>query len=141
MSGYAHDFDELEVYQLSMGLACWIYELTAKLPESERYNLVSQLRRAATSVSANIAEGFGRYHYKENMQYCRMARGSLSETKSHMMLCVRLKFIEQSAYNEFITKYRNLSVKLNNYIKAIGTHVKKQGMTIGNHRLTIASQS
>lgn len=126
MSGYARDFDDLEVYQLSMDLACWIYELTARLPESERYNLVSQLRRAATSVSANIAEGFGRYHYKENMQFCRMARGSLSETKSHLMLCVRLKLIDQPAYDEFTVRYRNLSVKLNNYIKAIGTHAKNK---------------
>ncbi len=123
VGGYARDFDELEVYQLSMDLACWIYEVTATLPESERYNLVSQLRRAATSVSSNIAEGFGRYHYRENMQYCRMARGSLSETKSHLMLCMRLKFVDQTVYDEFIAKYRNLSVKLNNYIKAIGSHI------------------
>jgi four helix bundle protein len=126
MSGYAHDFDELEVYRLATDLACWIYELTAKLPESERYNLISQLRRAATSVSANIAEGFGRYHYKENIQYCRMARGSLSETKSHLILCLRLGFVDKPKYDEFLPQYRTLSVKLNNYIKAIGAHVKNK---------------
>jgi four helix bundle protein len=114
------DFDDLEIYRLSIDLTCWVYEITAKFPDSERYNLVSQLRRSASSVSANIAEGFGRYHYKENIHFCLMARGSLSETKSHLILAQRLNFIDRKIYDKFLSDYRNLSVKLNNYIKAIG---------------------
>jgi len=63
------DFTDLIIYQLAVDLADWIYELTAKFPEDERHNLTSQLRRSSTSVYSNIAEGFGRYHYKENKQF------------------------------------------------------------------------
>jgi four helix bundle protein len=114
------DFDDLEVYQLALELADWMYDLTAGFPEEERYNVISQLRKAATSIGANIAEGYGRFHYKENIQFSRQARGSLSETKHFMLFSKRRKYIADKEYLEFSDKYRNLQVKLNNYINSIG---------------------
>lgn len=67
------DFDDLEIYQLSIDLSDWIYEITAEFPVEEKYNIISQLRKAVTSIGANIAEGFGRFHYKENIQFARQA--------------------------------------------------------------------
>ena len=60
------DFHELEVYRLAENLADWIYDITENFPSEEKYGLSSQLRRAAVSIGGNIAEGFGRYFFKEN---------------------------------------------------------------------------
>lgn len=58
------DFTDLVIYRLAVDLADWIYEIAAKFPDDEKYSLTSQLRRSPTSVYSNIAEGFGRYHFK-----------------------------------------------------------------------------
>ena len=60
------DFHELEVYRLAENWADWIYDITENFPSEEKYGLSSQLRRAAVSIGGNIAEGFGRYFFKEN---------------------------------------------------------------------------
>ena len=121
------DFDDLEIYQLSLDLADCIYNITADFPETEKYNTISQLRRAATSIGANIAEGYGRFHYKENIQFCRNSRGSLAEAKHFMLFSRRRGYITERIYDKFLKQYRNLQVKINNYIKTIG---KNNGMTI-----------
>lgn len=115
------DFDELEGYKLASDLAEWIYGLTTKFPSEERYNLLSQLRRASTSIGANIAEGYGRFHYKENQQFSRQARGSLAECKHYILFAFKRKYITRDELNEFSEKYIRLKIKLNNYIKSIGT--------------------
>jgi len=115
------DFDDLEVYQLAFELANWLYDLTAKFSSDEKYNLVSQLRRAGTSIGANIAEGYGRFHYKENQQFCRQARGSLVECKHFILFACRRDYISLTEKEKFLEEYARLKVKLNNYIRSIGT--------------------
>ncbi len=127
------DFDELDVYKLALGLSEWIYDITSEFPKEEKYNIISQLRRAVTSIGANLTEGYGRFHYKENIQFCRNARGSLSETKHFMIFSKRRGYITQDILNEFLKKYRELQVKINNYIKSIGT----QRMTMYDNCMTI----
>ena len=68
------DFKDLLVWQLARELRILIYTLVKKFPTEERYALSTQMRRAAQSIGANIAEGFGRYSYRENIQFCRQAR-------------------------------------------------------------------
>jgi four helix bundle protein len=114
------DFDDLEIYQLSLDLADRIYDLTADFPAEEKFNVISQLRRASTSIGANIAEGFGRFHYKENIQFCRQARGSLSETKHFMIFSKKRKYIPEEIYEQFTANYKKLQIKINNYINSIG---------------------
>lgn len=70
------DFDELEVWQKANGFLIKIYDVVRSFPREEQYLLVKQLLSAAASIGANIAEGFGRYHYQENIQFLRMAHGS-----------------------------------------------------------------
>jgi len=65
-----------------------MYKLAGKLPDFEKFGLASQIRRAAVSVTANIAEGFGRFGYQENAQFCRQARGSLCELRDHITTCL-----------------------------------------------------
>ncbi|MBI3189321.1 MAG: four helix bundle protein [Ignavibacteriales bacterium] len=76
-SGYS--FEDLEVYKSAREFRKKIYLLLAKLPADEKYNLQSQMRRASLSLTNNIAEGHGRFHYQENIQYLRQTRGSLEE--------------------------------------------------------------
>lgn len=85
--GTVKDFKDLEVWKAARDLRKDIYVLAKSLPDVEKFGLASQLRRAASSVTANIAEGFGRFGYQENVQHCRQARGSVYELRDHLTTC------------------------------------------------------
>ena len=72
-------FHDLEVWQVAREFRGRMYAFAKKLPDHEKFNLVSQMRRAALPLTNNIAEGHGRYHFQENIQYLRQSRGSLEE--------------------------------------------------------------
>jgi four helix bundle protein len=90
------DFKDLEVWRVARELRREIYRVARTLPDFEKFALASQLRRAATSVTANLAEGFGRFGYQENAQLCRQARGSLYEARDHLTTCVDEGYLEAS---------------------------------------------
>jgi len=79
-----------------------------------------QLARSADSIAANIAEGYGRFHFKENMKFCYYSRGSLIETQSWIEKAVRRELIDAEQGREFYTRLENLKRRLNTYIKSIG---------------------
>lgn len=85
-------FEEMPVWQKAMDLAVAVHQLTSALPRSEDYGLTSQMRRAALSVSTNLAEGFGRSHSPDKASFYITARGSLLETKSHVSYGVRVGY-------------------------------------------------
>ena len=78
----AANFEDLRIWQVGESLVIKIYSITGKFPKSEFYNLTSQLRRAAVSVPANIAEAMGRYHNAESIHFIFNARGSAEEVRS-----------------------------------------------------------
>ncbi len=80
-------FEDLECYQLGRKVLQEAYRVAALLPPEEKYNLADQLRRAATSVVLNIAEGYGRYHYLDSLRFYYAARGSLMEVLSAFIAC------------------------------------------------------
>jgi four helix bundle protein len=84
---------KLDVWKISMDLVVEIYELIRKLPEHERYNLASQMRRAVMSIPANIAEGCARSGKRECIQFLRIAQASLSELDTHCEAAKRLGFL------------------------------------------------
>lgn len=84
------------------------YRLAQQLPENEQYGLRSQIRRAAVSIPANIAEGFGRWHSKEFVRFLLTANGSLKELETHLLIAERLGFIE----NQHSEKAMSLSEEL-----------------------------
>lgn len=86
-------FEDLLVWQKARVLANFVYQLTSMFPSSEKYGLVDQIRRSAVSVSANVAEGFSRYHLKETLMFYRNARGSLTELKSHFYIAFDQKYL------------------------------------------------
>ena len=84
--------ETLEVWKKAKEFALRIYrEVLPLLPSEEKWNLNQQLRRASNSVPANIAEGYGRFYYQEIIRFCYIARGSLEETLSHLVMCYELK--------------------------------------------------
>lgn len=85
------------------------------LPPPEEFRLKSQLLRAARSVTANIAEGFGRHHHQENLQYCRQARGSLTETLDHLNVGLDEKLMDQAMYKELRSEQQTAAQILNGY--------------------------
>jgi len=75
--------ENLKVWQLARDFKREIYNISNVFPKKEDYCLTSQIRSAAVSVTANISEGYGRYHFQENLQFCRISRGSISEAIDH----------------------------------------------------------
>jgi four helix bundle protein len=83
-------YQDLLVWQKSIDLVAEVYRIAGKLPLNEQYGLTSQLRRAAVSVPANIAEGFGRWHANEFVRFLLIANGSVKEVETHMFIGSKL---------------------------------------------------
>lgn len=87
------NFYELEAWKKGHRLVLEIYKVTKQFPKEETYGIVSQLRRAASSITANIAEGFARFHYKDKIRFYYHARGSVAEVQNFLILAKDLEFI------------------------------------------------
>jgi four helix bundle protein len=111
-----NSFEELEVWKTSQILRNSIWKLTKTFPKVEMYRLSDQLIRSSRSVSANIAEGFGRFHFQENIQFCRQARGSLFEILEHIICSYDLKYIQENEYITYRNQIFNCIKILNGYI-------------------------
>ena len=113
--GY-RSFEDLEVYKLAREFRKKIYKLIKGLPTEEKFNLVSQMRRAATSLTNNIAEGHGRYHYQESIQFCRQTRGSLSELIDDINVCIDENYFPKNQLHDLKEEAFTLNKVLNGYI-------------------------
>ncbi|KKT76984.1 MAG: S23 ribosomal protein [Microgenomates group bacterium GW2011_GWB1_44_8] len=113
-------YEDLEIYQISVEIAVEVYKLTKKFPRQEIYGITDQLKRAVTSIGANIAEGFGRFYYKDKLVFFYHSRGSLFEVKHFLEIAFRMGYITEEEKNNLFVKLNNLSVKLNNFISSIG---------------------
>ncbi|MBI4780781.1 MAG: four helix bundle protein [Oscillatoriophycideae cyanobacterium NC_groundwater_1537_Pr4_S-0.65um_50_18] len=92
--GKLESYRDLEVWKVSMGLAKQVYQATEAMPKHEIYGLTSQIRRACVSEPANIAEGYGRNHCKEYIQFLGIANGSLKELETLLLLANSLNYID-----------------------------------------------
>lgn len=117
---------ELEVWQGAHALVLSIHELVATLPPSQRYRLGDQLCRSAASVPANIVEGQSRQTTKEYVHFLYNARGSLEETRYHLLLARDLGLVEQTVYTELEAGYRTVSKMLNGLIQSLRTREAQQ---------------
>ena len=121
MATYKH-FYELPVYKCCRSFRKKISEIARKhFPKSEDFLLKSQVLDASRSLTANIAEGFGRFHYQENIQFCRTARGSLDETIEHMIIAYDEKYITKEMLNDINKEYKECLKQLNSFIKYLKT--------------------
>jgi four helix bundle protein len=115
MGGY----QELKVWQLGMDVSVDIYKLTETFPSKEIYGLTSQTRRAAVSIPANIAEGHQRDTTKDYLRFLSIARGSLAELETHLLIATRLGFSKSNHVEPILVKLESLSRMLRSLQKAL----------------------
>lgn len=109
-------FEDLEVWKKGREVRLFVQKMVKKLPPEEKYALANQLRRSSRSITNNIAEGYGRFFYQENIQFCRISRGSLNETLDHMIVAFDENYINDLELNEFRVLHDNCLKVLNGYI-------------------------
>lgn len=117
-------FEDLHVWQRAHQLMLDIYQFVEMFPPEEKYLRRNQLVRSVSSIAANIAEGFGRYHYQENIQFCRQARGSLAETRNHIIAARDLIQAPKEECDKLLADCDHVARLLNAYIK--GTRLRQQ---------------
>jgi len=110
-------FEDLDVWKKARDIRKDISIIVKSFPKEESYKLVDQMLRASRSVTANIAEGYGRFYYKENMQFCRQARGSIFELIDHLTVALDEGYINNTEYDTIRNGCYDLVKILNGYIK------------------------
>ena len=118
--------EELNVYNLAMDLGNEIWTIVQKWNSFEKDTMGKQLIRASDSVAANLAEGFGRYHFKDVRNFGYYSRGSLYETKTWLTKANTRMILSNDDFKKLQQQINNIGVKLNNYIKTIGKNVKDE---------------
>lgn len=109
-------FEDLVVYKRCRTFRIDISILLKSFPGEEKYLLIDQMKRASRSVTANIAEGHGKFHYLDNIRHCRHARGSLNEMIDHLNCAFDEKYISEEQLNQFKTQILEGLKLLNGYI-------------------------
>ncbi len=119
-------YKDLDVYKKSINFVVDIYKTTESFPDSERFGLVSQLRRAAVSLPSNLAEGSGRNGRKELMNFLHIARGSLFEIGTQLEISHRLGFVSQDDYD----RLEERRVTIQRMMNALISSLRKKGENI-----------
>jgi four helix bundle protein len=115
-------FEDLEIWKKGRTLRNEVRILCENFPANEKFKLTDQMIRASRSVTANIAEGSGRYHYQEYIQYCRAARGSVSEMQDHLTVALDEGYSDKSVFKNFWNEYKTLQKMINSFI----TYLRKR---------------
>lgn len=110
-------FEDLDCYKEARILRIEVSKFVKTLPKFEEYRLKDQIVRSSRSITANIAEGYGRHHNKENLQFCRIARGSLTETLEHLITALDESYLTEEQLNWFRMQIETTHKLLNGYIK------------------------
>jgi len=129
-------FQDLDVWQAARELRQQVYTLVKALPPEEKYNLASQMRRAVLSVTNNIAEGHGRYHYQENIQFLRQSRGSLEELLDDLTLCIDERYAPVTEIKGIENSLGRVRALLNAYIRFLK---ERKAAEPGTLRETVAA--
>jgi len=109
-------FTELDVWKLARNIRKQIRKLTHTFPVDEKFRLTDQIIRSSRSVTNNIAEGHGRFHYQDNIRFCVIARGSLSETLDHLIIAYDEELISKEDFLSLKQDIDMCLMKLNGYI-------------------------
>jgi four helix bundle protein len=112
--------EELQVYNLSMEMGERIWAIAIKWDYFAKDTVTRQLIKAADSVASNLSEGYGRYHYKENKQFCYYSRGSLHETNTWLTKAQNRALLDAGVFRSLRKDISVIGIKLNNYISSIG---------------------
>ncbi|HDQ72082.1 MAG TPA: four helix bundle protein [Chloroflexi bacterium] len=112
-------FEEMPLWQEAHALAVKIHKITSSFPKHELYGLTSQLRRAAVSIAANVAEAFGRYHYRDKLRFYYNSRGSAYEVKSHLLYARDVDYIAPDLFDDLVQPLDGIVHDLNKVIATI----------------------
>ena len=111
-----NSFTELAAWRSARDFRISVTMIAKQFPSNEKFRLTDQIIRSSRSVTANIAEGFGRYNYQDNIRFCRFSRGSLYETLDHLNCAFDEKYLSQSDFNKLKLKFEQVLKTLNGYI-------------------------
>jgi four helix bundle protein len=109
-------FEKIKAWQLGRTFRKELYDITKDFPKDEKFGIISQIRRCAISITANIAEGYGRYHFQETIQFARQSRGSVSEIIDYMYTAFDESYINKETFKKLYAKARVLERAINGYI-------------------------
>lgn len=118
-SGQIKSFEDLVAWKEGHSLVLEVYRVTTRYPTGERFELISQTRRAVASITSNIAEGFGRFHYNDKIRFYYQARGSATELLNHLILAKDLRYIDLEALNSFREKLLSVNRLIDGLIRSI----------------------
>lgn len=113
-------FEGLECWKTCMDVRRFVMRITRKFPAAEKFALTNDMTRAARSSTHNIAEGFGRFHYQENMQFCRQSRGSLDELIDQLIVAHDEQYLSTEEYEKGRKLVQKALALLNGYINYLG---------------------
>lgn len=117
--GQIQSYRDLRVWQFSIELTVACYEATKAYPPSELYGLASQIRRSATSIAANIAEGYGRESRGSYLQFLKIAQGSLKELETHLIVSQRLGFLDTALEETLLSRTGDVGKMLRALIRRL----------------------
>jgi four helix bundle protein len=147
MRGAPQAVKYLKIWQNSIVLVEESYKVTARFPVEERFGLTPQIRRAATSIPANIAEGFGRWNSREFLRFLAIASGSLRELETHLVIACRLGYLSEHAIEPLFQSIDDLAKMMYRMREKIGLSLREtraQTQNVrkpGSHRATTFSSS
>jgi four helix bundle protein len=115
------DFRDLDVWKKGKELRIFVFNLIKKFPEEEKYRLSDQMIRASRSITANMAEGYGRYHFQDNIRFCRQSRGSIYELLDHIEVALECGYVNNDEYSKLNRDIEELLALLNGYVKYLSS--------------------
>lgn len=111
------NFRDLDVWKIGHEFVVKIYKLTEKFPDSERYGIISQIQRAAVSITSNIAEGFSRYYFRDRIRFYYQSRGSASEVENLLLIAKDIGYLKIETLNELLKDTERIIAMLNGLIR------------------------
>jgi four helix bundle protein len=130
-----NSYRDLDVWKQSRQLVKSVYQLSRSFPKEEQFGLTNQLRRAAISVPSNIAEGSGRNHSKDSIQFFFIARGSLYEIETQLIISFDLEYISDSHLKEVLEQVTRCKKLINGFINYFQKQTTNQQPTTINEIL------
>lgn len=112
-------FEDLDCYKLALDVMADVHTIAKSLPPEEKYDLVAQMRRSSKSVTANLAEGYGRYHYLDSLRCYAIARGELNETLAHLINAHALGYVDRENFEPLYKLIRETEQSLNGFMSYI----------------------
>jgi four helix bundle protein len=118
------NFTELDIWKNSRALKNELFDVVKTFPPCEKFRLADQIIRSARSINSNIAEGHGRFTYKDQIHFCIQARGSLSETSNHLFDALDCNYISKNKFEDFSEKIEIIRRLLSGYISFMRSKIQ-----------------